>query len=383
METPWISFKVDLSKMSPSYWMLLGEGRSKCDHLANVPMSPDYARHHHVVTLTKGVHATTAIEGNTLTEQDVERIVRDSPFPASDDYRIREVENVLRAYNDVKDQIAAGNRPALTPQIIKQFNLQVLQDLELPTEVKPGQIREHSVVVGKYRGPDAEQCEWLLHELCSWLNSNEFVGDGPMRIPIAIIRASLVHLYLAWIHAFADGNGRTARLCEYLVLVTSGVPTSAAHLISNHCNNTRDEYYRQLQYASEIGGDVSRFLNYCATGFVKELHEQLNSVYARQFRLTWSEYVGAQVPGRDLVIRERRRLIAEELFGRSVAAERVASLSPDLARTYAHVTTKTLARDLEELTKVGLLLRAEGLYTANTRVLLDFLPLAVPDEATP
>ena len=346
-------------------------------------MSPDYARHHHVVTLTKGVHATTAIEGNTLTEQDVERIVRDSPFPASDDYRIREVENVLRAYNDVKDQIAAGNRPALTPQIIKQFNLQVLQDLELPTEVKPGQIREHSVVVGKYRGPDAEQCEWLLHELCSWLNSNEFVGDGPMRIPIAIIRASLVHLYLAWIHAFADGNGRTARLCEYLVLVTSGVPTSAAHLISNHCNNTRDEYYRQLQYASEIGGDVSRFLNYCATGFVKELHEQLNSVYARQFRLTWSEYVGAQVPGRDLVIRERRRLIAEELFGRSVAAERVASLSPDLARTYAHVTTKTLARDLEELTKVGLLLRAEGLYTANTRVLLDFLPLAVPDEATP
>ena len=55
--------------MSPSFWMALGEARSKCDHLSNVPVPPSYARELHEITMSKGVHATTAIEGNTLTEE--------------------------------------------------------------------------------------------------------------------------------------------------------------------------------------------------------------------------------------------------------------------------------------------------------------------------
>ena len=34
--------------------------------------------------------------------------------------------------------------------------------------------------------------------------------------------ALLAHLYIAWIHPFADGNGRTARLLEYLILDSFG-----------------------------------------------------------------------------------------------------------------------------------------------------------------
>jgi Fic family protein len=380
METPWIRFEVDLARMAPTFWMFLGEARSKCDHLANVPMPPKDAQNLHLVTLTKGVHATTAIEGNTLSQSDVEQIVRSvsERTTGSEDYRVREVENVLRAYNSIQRTIATGIGLALTPQLIKQFNAEVLGGLELPSEVTPGQVRNHSVVVGRYRGPDAADCERLLIEMCDWLNRSEFIGEGLMRVPIAIIRASLVHLYLAWIHAFGDGNGRTARLCEYLVLVTSGVPSSAAHLISNHCNNTRDEYYRQLQFASESGGDVSRFLTYCASGFVTELSDQLKTVYDRQFRLTWSEHVATNIPGRDLAVRDRRRLIAEELFGRAVGGDQITSLTPDLARTYARTVPKTLVRDLQELVSAGLLLESNGTYSANTNVLLDFLPMAVP-----
>jgi Fic family protein len=382
METPWISFEIDLNRMAPAFWMYLGEARSKCDHLANVPMPPKDAQNLHLVTLTKGVHATTAIEGNTLSQSDVEQIVRSSleHVSESEDYRVREVENVLRAYNSIQRTIATGIKIALTPQLIKQFNAEVLQGLELPPEVTPGQVRSHSVVVGRYRGPDAANCEGLLVEMCDWLNRSEFVGEGPMRVPIAIIRASLVHLYLAWIHAFGDGNGRTARLCEYLVLVTSGVPSSAAHLISNHCNNTRDEYYRQLQFASESGGDVSRFLTYCASGFVTELSDQLKTVYDRQFRLTWNEYVAQKTPGRDLPVRDRRRLIAEELFGRAASGDQITSLTPELARIYARTIPKTLVRDLQELVTAGLIVESKGKYSANTNVLLDFLPMAVPES---
>lgn len=379
MDTPWITFEVELSKMSPSFWMALGEARSKCDHLANVPVPPSYARELHEITMSKGVHATTAIEGNTLTEEQVVEIVRRSDGQRHADYQVREVENVVLSYNSVLFALTQGHTTELNTELIKRFNRQVLDGLALPEEVRPGEVRRHSVAVGPYRGPDWDRCDETLSHMCDWLNGPAFSADGPMRIPVAIIKASLAHLYLAWIHPFGDGNGRTARLCEFFVLVTSGVPTSAAHLISNHCNKTRDEYYRQLQYASESGGDATRFLSYCAAGFVEGLGEQLQWIYDRQFRLTWHEYVGEQVTGRDPDMRERRALIAEELlFREPVAKKEIPYLTPRLAAIYATSGPKTLARDLNELVASGLIRQTNGLYQAEGEVLRNLLPLTVP-----
>lgn len=381
METPWITFEVDLARMSATFWMVLGEAASKCDHLANVPMPPSYARELHEINLSKGVHATTAIEGNTLTEQEVAKILRGHPSTDHTNYQVREVENVLEAYNGVLDLLRDGQTPQLAPDLVREFNRQVLAGLELPDEVRPGEVRKHSVTVGPYKGPDWDRCDDPLQRMCDWLNGSSFAGDGRMRIPVAIIKASLTHLYLAWIHPFGDGNGRTARLCEFLVLVACGVPTSAAHLISNHCNKTRDEYYRQLQYASESGGDVTRFLTYCATGFVDGLSEQLRWIYDRQFRLTWHEYVGSQVTGRDPDMRERRALIAEVLlFREPVAKKDIPRLTPRLAEIYAASGPKTLTRDLNELVAIGLVQVVDGRYQTDEAVLMTLLPLRVPPD---
>lgn len=381
MEHAWISYEVDLSKMGPSFWMLLGEARSKCGHLCRVPLPKPYAEQLHVISLAKGAHATTAIEGNTLSEDTVRAIVEKRPVPTSPEYQVREVENVLRAYNWVLAEIRAARTPVLTPTLIADFNRMVLEGLEdLEDHVVPGELRKESVVVGPYRAPDFEECEELLGKMCEWLNGPAFAGEGPMRLPVAVIRASLAHLYLAWIHPFGDGNGRTARLCEYLVLVTSGVPTSAAHLISNHCNDTRDEYYRQLRYASESGGNVGPFLEYCAEGFVLGLADQLQFVYDRQVRLTWNEHVAEQVTGRDVEMRQRRSLIANTLLGRGVVTKRaLPRLTPDLAAAYSTCGPRTLARDLNELVSLDLLVEREGGYAARDDVLLNLLPLVVEE----
>jgi Fic family protein len=369
--------------MAASFWMQLGEARSKCDHLCRVPLPSVYAEQLHTVSLAKGAHATTAIEGNTLSEDTVQALVERRPVPSAPQYQVQEVENVVRAYNWVFDELAAGRRPVLSPGLIANFNRMVLEGLEnLEEHVVPGQMRRDSVVVGPYRAPDWQECPELLDQMCTWLNSTEFGGEGAMRIPTAIIRASLAHLYLAWIHPFGDGNGRTARLCEYLVLVTSGVPTSAAHLISNHCNQTRDEYYAQLKYASESGGDVTRFLAYCAEGFVSGLREQLQWVYDRQFRLTWQEHVLDQVTGRDPEMRHRRSLIATSLLGGPPVLKRdMATLTPELAKAYAECGPRTLARDLNELVSLDLIVEDERGFSAKDAVLLTLLPLSVPEQA--
>ncbi len=385
MEHPRITFDVDLKRMNAPFWMLLGEARSKCSHLARVPLPKAYADQLHIVSLAKGAHATTAIEGNTLSEDTVRAIVERRPVSASPEYQVREVENVITAYNWVLGEIQAGHSPVLTPELIADFNRMVLEGLEdLEDHVVPGELRTDPVVVGPYRAPDAVECEALLARMCEWLNGSGFAGEGHMRLPTAIIRASMAHLYLAWIHPFGDGNGRTARLCEYLVLVTSGVPTSAAHLISNHCNDTRDEYYRQLRYASESGGDVSRFLEYCAEGFVSGLTGQLQLVYDRQVRLTWHEHVAEQVTGRDVEMRQRRSLIANTLLGRGVVAKKdLPRLTPDLAAAYAACGPKTLTRDLNELVGLDLIVERDGGFAAREDVLLNLLPLVVQELSEP
>lgn len=383
VDTPWISFQIDLTRMPAAFWLDLGEVRSKCEHLANVPLPPDYAKQLHTLSLTKGVHATTSIEGNTLSEDEVADIVRRAGAGVRS-YPEQEVANVVRSYNAILDELLRGGAPMLSVEIIQRFNKEALDGLELDEEVRPGKIRQHSVVVGPYRAPDWDRCSELLAQLCSWLASSAFVGEGAMKIPIAVIKAALAHLYLAWIHPFGDGNGRTARLCEFLVLVTSGVPTSAAHLISNHCNDTRDEYYRQLRYASESGGDTARFLSYAVAGFVRGLTEQLDWVYERQFRLTWDEYVRTNVTGRDAAMRDRRRQIASEmLFRGAISREQIPDLTPALARTYAKTTPRTLARDLDELVSIGLLRESSDGYAANSWALIALLPTRVSDSSGP
>src|SRR3972149_2062796 len=168
---PWISFRADLSRASAEFWMLLGEARSKVDHLSLALLKPAVAEEMHRVYLAKGAQATTAIEGNTLSEEEVEAIVggrAGAPQP-SQEYLYREVENIVSAFNRSKDHLVSGGSADITPAGVKEFNREVLDGLDR-AEVSPGRIRSGAAVVGNYRGAPAQDCEYLLERLCEWLN---------------------------------------------------------------------------------------------------------------------------------------------------------------------------------------------------------------------
>ncbi len=376
---PWIDFRVDLRPAIPELWMLLGEARSKIDHIAKSLLNPEVAREMHIVFLAKGVLATTAIEGNTLSEADARRRIEgDLDLPPSQEYLGREIDNIIVAFNEIKNELVSGVAPAMSRATIENYNRLILKDLELEDGVVPGEIPSHSVGVGGYLGAPREDCEFLLDRLSQWLNGSDFAPrSSQWTLPMALIKAIIAHLYLAWIHPFGDGNGRTARLMELRILLEAGVPTPATHLLSNHYNQTRTEYYRQLRLASKSGGDVLPFLQYALQGFVDGLREQLHTIREQQFGDRWEQYVYQQFGRTNSRARLRQRQLVLEMskFDEPLPRASLRKLSAPLVEMYHDKTDKTLTRDINAVVKMGLIRRQGREYVPNKHVIEAFLPV--------
>jgi len=380
---PWLTFQVDLTKRpNPNLWLLLGEARSKCQHVEDALLKPETGAKLHRLYLARGALATTAIEGNTLSEEEAVAAVEGRlELPPSRDYLRREIDNIIGAYNRLHAHVLDPAKPPikLTAELLADYNEQILHGLELDEGVVAGEIRKHDVGVARYKAPPAAECEHLLERLCDWLEGPAFATDDPeLPVVFAIVKAVLAHLYLAWIHPFGDGNGRTARLVEFQILLSAGVPTPAAHLLSSHYNATRTDYYRQLDRASRSGktGEVIPFLTYAVRGFVDGLREQLETIWYQQFTDRWEQYIyeafGQASSATDL--RRRRVMLDLSIGSEPVPKSRVRLLSPELATMYADKTDKTLTRDLNALHKMGLILVGQKGIRANTNVILAFMP---------
>jgi Fic family protein len=85
-------------------------------------------------------------------------------------------------------------------------------------------------------------------------------------------------VYFALVHPFPDGNGRTVRLIELKILLSAGVPMPAAQLLNNHYNQTRTEYYRDLDIISKTNGNLVEFFKYANQGYIDGLKEQLDTI---------------------------------------------------------------------------------------------------------
>jgi Fic family protein len=380
---PWISYRCDLDKVGPGLWLALGEAASKCEHISRVPLRPATAQALHQLYLAKGAAATTAIEGNTLSEEEVLKAVEGRLIvPPSKEYLRQEVENIIAACNGIKRQLEEGTLPELSARLLCDYNWQVLSKLPVKDDVRPGKLRTHSVVVGDvYRGAPAEDCPFLLDRLCEWLNGPEFQApeNSPMGTDTvyAVLRAVVAHLYLAWIHPFGDGNGRTGRLLEFHILLSAGVPSPAAHLFSNHYNQTRAEYYRQLDQASRSGGDVGPFIAYAVRGFVDGLREQLEKIWTQQWDVVWRNFVHERFQNRNSRSQTRQRHLALDLGegGKWLEVAMVTELTTRLAKAYAGKTSKTVQRDLNALVEMGLIARDGRRVRARREIILAFLPL--------
>ena len=110
---PWLTFIANLKNAPPTLWLMLGECQSKCEHIARVPLRPATAKQLYQVYLAKGALATTAIEGNTLSEEEVlQHLEGKLKLPPSREYLIKEIDNIVEGCNSTLQAIKPGIYPS-------------------------------------------------------------------------------------------------------------------------------------------------------------------------------------------------------------------------------------------------------------------------------
>ena len=117
---PWITFNIDFRKIDYKTWMLLGEATSKCMRISNALLKPELSKTLYETYLAKGVHSTTAIEGNSLSEEEVKKRIEGTlKLPDSMEYQVKEVDNILDSYNYVRERSIDGGSAKISSEEIK------------------------------------------------------------------------------------------------------------------------------------------------------------------------------------------------------------------------------------------------------------------------
>lgn len=121
--------------------------------------------------------------------------------------------------------------------------------------------------------PPANELPERLRRLCDFANG---VTPGPFLHPV--LRAIILHFWLAYDHPFVDGNGRTARALFYWCMLHNGYWLFEYLSISRVIYKSRSGYYRAFLYTESDDNDLTYFLLHQVDVIQKsinELHEYI------------------------------------------------------------------------------------------------------------
>ena len=376
---PHITFRRDWT-ISGKTMFQLGECHALVDTLRYLPLSNALRQKLLQVSLIKGAMATTAIEGNTLTEKEALDIINNkSEIPPSRKYQETELRNVIEAMNAIFDDVGRHNITApIFKGLLCSFNQMVGKDLGDSYDGIPGRIRQTFVSVGNYHAPDYKHLDEILDMFTDWLRREfHFSQKEKSDFADSLIEAIVAHVYIAWIHPFCDGNGRTARLTEFYILLRAGFPNICSHILSNFYNTTRSRYYQEIINATKTR-DLSAFIAYAVEGLRDGLEDVMKSVVNHQLFNAWnmtSLTTIEAIPKASASHKERLRGIVKifSLSQKYTARDIIARLYT-MNGLSMKTNERNTARDIKILLEAGLLEKDGDQYSANIKALVDLLP---------
>lgn len=210
--------------------------------------------------------STFRIEQINTTRDSVRRVLAGHSPRNEDEHRVYGMKRGLEFIADPSHTITEGNLYRLYQMTIGEF---------LPEEdqLLPGNRYRHDAVY--VVGAKVEHTGLPYSKLPEYMAALiKFAQEGTETN--ALLKAAIIHFYLAYLHPYFDGNGRMARLLHLWYLVQQGYSSALFVPLSRYVEESRNRYYNAFSLVErnqEISGivDLTPFLTY----FIEQVYRPL------------------------------------------------------------------------------------------------------------
>ena len=216
------------------------------------------ARDRYIVTsLMEEAITSSQLEGAATTRKVAKQMLRTKRRPRNAHERM--IVNNYRAMEWVREHV----HEPLTPDLVLELHRHLTVGT-LDHDDEAGRLRraDEPIFVKSDSGeilhepPSAESLPARLEAMCHFANDDGSKGEF---VP-PIIRAILVHFWLAYDHPFVDGNGRTARALFYWSALRAGYWLLEFITISRVIKQAPAKYGRAFLHTETDGNDTTYFL---------------------------------------------------------------------------------------------------------------------------
>lgn len=248
------------------------------EKVMHLPLTPKVLASLLETTRLYTTHYSTMIEGNALSPNQVEDVLKhEGHFPERERDE-GEVKGYYAALTHVEKWAAA--HASITEKMIQTLHALVMEDGR--TTIKPTTYRERQNVIRDgqtrriaYMPPEAKDVQALMEGLVQWINHST-------ELPCPLV-AGIAHYQFATIHPYYDGNGRTARLLTTLILHLGGYDLKGLYSLEEYYARNLGVYYDALNigeshnyYMGRVEADMTKWVEYFIEGMAFSFENVLN-----------------------------------------------------------------------------------------------------------
>jgi len=313
------------------------------------PLVPAWEARFRDDALTRTVHYGTKIEGNDLTKEQAQQVVRLEGVVDSKEVvkkanliaRERDIQEVINYRNVIvwiDQQELADQKNLFSEKTLKTLHSLTMQKLLDPGET--GEYRKKQVIVRGaqdggvvFRPPVSVEVPFLVEDFFKWLNHPSTQTIHP------IFKAAITHYQLVYIHPFVEGNGRSARAMATLALYQSDYNFKKFFSLEQYFDSDVERYYQALLSVQQhANADLTYWLEYFCYGLAVEIEKVKQKVLKLSKDLKMKKELGKQV-----ALSERQIIILELLQNQGEIT------SEDAQRVVPNVSVDTILRDMKDL----------------------------------
>ena len=350
-KTPGNWIKYDISLIASK----LLEAATLVKTLSSMPYKLDWVEELQEMQLRREVSGTTRIEGAEFTQREFDIAVSEESPEEMRSRSQRQVNSAMKTYRWIA---TLDENIPVDGELILNIHAMMIRGAD-DDHCEPGVLRmeDENVTFGSplQRGSEGgTECSDAFEGLIRAL-SNEFNAHN------GIIQALAAHYHLAAMHPFLDGNGRTARAVESLLLKREGLKNINFIAMSNYYHEEKRRYLEVLSEVRKQNYDLTPFLLFALDGIISQSAALLDLITENMkvylFRKTVKELFGSDLFPRRRATHDRQIAFLEILLEEKDFETEWDNLLSKSYHLYFPLKNagKAVTRDINDLTSLDII----------------------------